>query len=173
MRCSDFLRLYSDYRDGEITDPRLESDIGHHLTECGRCMDYDATIARGVMLLRATSDVPPSPGFTHRLERRLSQSNPKAEHIGSTRSVHAGIMVALMMAAAIAVVVGIGSDAAELGPQQEIVTATVPITPPVSNTRSGGGMVDLTGLSVPAFGTEVGSATRSQLSFTTWVSLSR
>jgi hypothetical protein len=172
MRCSNFLQLYSDYRDGLIEDPRLEGDVRQHLTECSRCMDYDASIARGVMLLKATSDIGPSLRFTRRLKSRLSQDDGESEVGENARSVHAGIMVVLMMAAAIALAVGIRSDPVDERTQAGVARAT-PVPATMSNSGSGGGLLDLTGLSVPAFGTEVTASPISQLSFTTWVSLSR
>lgn len=172
MRCSDFLQFYSDYRDGLIEDPRLEDDIRQHLAACTRCMDYDATVARGVMLLKATSDIGPSMGFTRRLESRLSQADSEPESGANARSFHAGIMVSLMMAAAIALALGIGSNPDQARSQVGLVGATA--APPfVSTPASTGGLVDLTDLGVPAFGTEVTWRSRSQVSFTTWVSLSR
>jgi hypothetical protein len=172
MRCSDFLQFYSNYRDGLIEDPRLEGDIRQHLAGCNRCMDYDASIARGVMLLKATSDIGPSLGFTRRLESRLSQGDGESEHSDVARSVHAAIMVVLMLAAAIALAVAIGSNPDEARSQTGLASATA--APPfVSTSASGGRLVDLTDLSVPAFGTEVAGRSQSQVSFATWVSLSR
>jgi len=172
MRCSDFLQLYSDYRDGLIEDPRLDGDIRQHLAGCTRCMDYDVSIARGVMLLKATSDIGPSLSFTRRLESRLSQADRESERGVNARSFHAGIMVALMTAAAIALAVGIGSNPDEARSQVGL-TGTTAAEPFVSTSASGGRLVDLTDLSVPAFGIEVTGRSQSQVSFTTWVSLSR
>ena len=173
MRCSDFLQLYSDYRDGLIEDPRLEGDIRQHLMACNRCMDYDASIARGVMLLKATSDIGPSLSFARRLASRLSQADSESERGVKARSFHAGIMVALMTAAAIALAVGIGSNPDEARSPVGLAGATA--TPPfVSTPASGDGLVDLTDLSVlPALGTEATGRSQSQVSFTSWVSLSR
>jgi hypothetical protein len=172
MRCSDFLRLYSDYRDGLIEDPRREHEISQHLTGCRRCMDYDASISRGVMLLRATSDIGPSLSFSRRLESRLSQVDGDVKHHDRARSVHAGIMLVLMMAAAVALAVGIGSDPVEAPSQAGLaIVASDPAV--VSSPASAGASVDLTDMSVPAFGTEITGRSRSQLSFATWVTLSR
>ncbi len=73
MRCSEFLENYSDYRDGVITDAALLDRLAYHSVTCARCMCYDASVARGVMALRATSDLEPSPGFRRRLRGRLSE----------------------------------------------------------------------------------------------------
>jgi len=173
MRCSDFLQIYSDYRDGLIEDPRLDGDIRQHLAWCNRCMDYDASIARGVMLLKATSDIGPSLSFTRRLESRLSQADSGSERGVTARSFHAGIMVALMTAAAIALAVGIGSNPGEARSQAGIEGATAAAPPFVSTSASGVGLVDLSDRGVPAFGAEVTGKYQSQVSFATWVSLSR
>ncbi|UCD24097.1 MAG: zf-HC2 domain-containing protein [Gemmatimonadota bacterium] len=172
MRCSDLLRLYSDYRDGFVDDPRREQEIRQHLAGCRRCMNYDASISRGVMLLRATSDIGPSLGFSRRLESRLSQLDGDMEHRDTKRSLHAGIMVVLMMAAAVALAIGIGSEPIDDATQANVVSVT-PAPETVSGPTSGGVLVDLTNMSVPAFGTEITGRSRSALSFATWVSLSR
>ena len=72
MRCSEFLEIYSDYRDGLIADPDLARSVQRHLRHCTRCMDYDALVSRGVMALRATGEIRPNPLFVRRLERRVA-----------------------------------------------------------------------------------------------------
>ncbi|MFQ5702871.1 MAG: zf-HC2 domain-containing protein [Gemmatimonadales bacterium] len=105
MRCSDFLELYSDYRDGLIADRARTERIRHHLATCSRCMEYDARISRGVMALRATSDIEPSRNFLCQLDDRLAGSPQLVPSDGAARVAPAGFMVGLMLLAALAIVV--------------------------------------------------------------------
>ncbi len=97
MRCSDFLELYSDYRDGLITDPLEAQQIQQHLRRCSRCMDYDALVSRGVMALRATSDINPSFPALRRLENRLAAVSTTDEAAEPVRLAPAGIMAVLIL----------------------------------------------------------------------------
>jgi len=166
MRCSDFLQVYSDYRDGLIGDPDLKLQVGDHLAVCRRCMDYDAYISRGVMLLKATAAGEPTVGFQRRLERRLSEEGTANESSPRVRKIHAGIVTVLMMAAGIALAVKIDpAPDAQLPSPDEVGVAAPPFVAGAS-----GGAVDLTDWSVPAFSREVAEP-RPQVSFATWVSL--
>jgi len=122
MHCSEFLEIYSDYRDGLITDPDVARRVRHHLRHCTRCMDYDALVSRGVMALRATSDIEPTPLFARGLRRRVAASAALPESLEPVTPLHAGIMVALMVCTAIATAVWAGADRAE----EVVATATPP-----------------------------------------------
>jgi hypothetical protein len=60
MDCSEFLELYSDYRDGRLDDARVTRSVREHLSECEACMRYDASVCRGVMALRSTDELEPT-----------------------------------------------------------------------------------------------------------------
>ncbi|OGU04340.1 MAG: hypothetical protein A2W29_08165 [Gemmatimonadetes bacterium RBG_16_66_8] len=71
MRCTDFLHLYSDYRDGRLRDRALETALEHHLRECVRCARFDLVLRRGVDVLQTAPQIEPSPAFRRTLRLRL------------------------------------------------------------------------------------------------------
>lgn len=201
MLCSDFLRFYSEYRDGLIWDPALQREIRDHLASCRRCMNYDAYVSRGVMLLRATSDIGPSARFARRLERQLRNEGRAAQFHARAREARTGMRAVLMTAAVLTLVVGVTaiardrsatpnspSPAAEqLLPATTASLAAHPtsqgmstarhashhtIAPPFVAIDTGRAAVNLTDQSVPAF-TQSTAAPESQVSFATWVSVAR
>jgi hypothetical protein len=200
MLCGDFLRFYSEYRDGLIWDPALQREIRDHLTSCRRCMNYDAYVSRGVMLLRATSDIGPSARFARRLERRLRAEGHAARLHARAREARNGMRAVLMTAAALTLVVGVTAITRDRSPTPRAATPTagqpLPATtsvasqptlqrptvarnashqtmaPPFVPIDSGSIAVNLTDQSVPAF-TRKAAAPESQVSFATWVSVAR
>ncbi len=72
MRCSEFLRRYSDFRDETIDDPLVRRRFIAHVSLCGRCARYQEVIDRGVSLLRSADQIEVSPRFYTRLARRLA-----------------------------------------------------------------------------------------------------
>ncbi|UCG88641.1 MAG: zf-HC2 domain-containing protein [Gemmatimonadota bacterium] len=192
MRCAEFLQLYSEYRDGAICDPALEREIGIHLADCRKCMDYDAYISRGVMLLRATSDIAPSLRFTRRLERRLRDEVKSAQRGIRWPRIGAGVMAVLVAAAVITALSGrsstsrqrpVGSPVEPAAARMEVAATSMrslpaprvarqAAGPPFVAATTAAGTVDLTDRSVPAFSRDV-AAHRPQVSFAAWVSLRR
>jgi hypothetical protein len=198
MLCADLLQLYSEYRDG-VCDPALEQEVRSHLADCRKCMDYDAYISRGVMLLKATSDIAPSARFARQLERRLGTDLRSARPHAPAGGVRAGVMAALVTAAAVTLLAAVASTSrirhpapggAVLAVTSTLVAATVPAAvdptvvrphpaaqatrqppgPPFVAAIYDAGTVDLTDQSVPAFARDV-AAPQPQVSFTTWVTL--
>lgn len=168
MRCSQFLDLYSDYRDGLIADPRVESEVRMHLRQCKRCMNYDATISRGVMALRATSDINPSrsvPDF----RRHLLEYRGGFPDLEGVRSAHAGIMAGLMTVAAVVLLVGIAFAPEEEPPVPPVAASSS--APPFLTIPDRSRPVDLTDSSVPAYGRELPSDSAQRVSFDRWISL--
>lgn len=101
MRCKEFLRRHTDFRDGLITAPREVRRFARHLTRCPACRRYDAAVRRGVQALHAATAISPSPGFRRRLDLRLA-----AERMGETPlPSRAGFAAALLVLAALALVV--------------------------------------------------------------------
>ena len=201
MLCSDFIERYSEYRDGVICDPGLEWEIRNHLAGCRKCMDYDAYVSRGVMLLRATSDIAPSIRFMRRLEQQLREEGRSARRSAEARGIGRGVMAALAAAAAITLVIGLASNKWQrpsepdspnpaMGPSFNAAGSTMQggatpvrsriaplaprqaVGPPFVVTTSGTAGVDLSDQSVPAFSRDI-AAPQPQVSFTTWVSVSR
>ena len=170
MRCSDFLELYSDYRDELITDPLEAQRIQQHLRRCSRCMNYDAVVSRGVMALRATSDINPSFPALRRLENRLAAVSTTGEAAEPVRLAPAGIMAVLMLAASSALLFWASGESTEPATVSE--TAPAPPPPPFVAQTPEASSDDFTELSVPAFGQHGPAATYGQVSFGTWVTLS-
>ncbi len=100
MRCSEFLEHYSEYRDGLPLDPWLARRLYEHVRACPDCMRYDAQVQRGVMALRATSDLEPSPRFRRRLNRALAAE--LLESPNTVRPAAAGALVGIMLTVAMA-----------------------------------------------------------------------
>jgi len=96
MNCSEFLDLYSDYRDGCLESTDVARSVREHLRECDACMRYDALICRGVMTLRSTEELEPTSTVSFRGLHVLPDS---AEPVSPAPARFAG---GLMVAAAIA-----------------------------------------------------------------------
>jgi hypothetical protein len=96
MNCSEFLELYTDYRDGRLESASVARLVREHLRDCDTCMRYDAIICRGVMTLRSTDELEPSRSLTFRGLNVLPDS---AQPNSPTPAKFAG---ALMIAAALA-----------------------------------------------------------------------
>ncbi len=112
MNCSEFLELYSDYRDGCLKDARVARSVREHLRDCDACMRYDAIMCRGVMTLRSTDDLEPSSPIAFRGLNMLPDS---AEPMSPVSAKFAG---AMMIAAALALL---------LWPQTETPVESAPI----------------------------------------------
>jgi hypothetical protein len=70
VSCSDFLRDYSDYRDG-LLNPVPGAAMRAHLTACASCGRYDRVLGDGVAQLNALPPIEPSDDFLPRLQHRL------------------------------------------------------------------------------------------------------
>ena len=112
MDCSEFLELYSDYRDGRLNNAGVARSVREHLGECDACMRYDAIICRGVMTLRSTDEPEPTRRIAFRGLHVLPDS---AEPIAPAPAKFAG---AMMIAAALALL---------LWPQAEAAVDSAPI----------------------------------------------
>jgi hypothetical protein len=99
MRCTEFLELYSDFRDGRVQDSALERRVRDHLATCPACMAYDARVSRGVCVLRTLSDLEPSPGWRRALARQVGTRRLQLER--PVEPAPAGVMVGLMVATAL------------------------------------------------------------------------
>ncbi len=169
MLCSEFLELYSDYRDGLLAGTALERHMLHHLAACSTCMRYDAQVSRGVAVMRAFSDLEPSRGFRGALDGRLAQARLTEEEPVLPGS--AGLTVGLMVATAAALVIwgGWGKTTPEPAPQAA-AHAIMPVPPPplpavFANPRPP--FVSFANLSVPAFDPETHTPGASDGTFVT------
>lgn len=170
MRCSQFLELYSDYRDGLITDPRTAGEVRMHLAQCKRCMNYDAAISRGVMALRATSDIRPSRSIANGFILQLHQCQEKPSDFEGVRTAHAGIMAGLMTVAAVILLLGVGLGHEEEASEPRVAAAN---SAPPFLTTGDTLRPTLTDWNVPAYRRELPSDSEQQVSFDRWVSLTR
>ena len=149
MDCTEFLELYSEYRDGLIADPVVERRLSQHLHMCRRCQRYDARLARAVTVLRSFSDIEPSQRFRRSLRGRLTQGQAEVEPVmpGS-----AGLMVGLMVATAVALLFWSGTDRSPVATVavEEVQPARPPL--PAAIAHPGMPFVSFADLKVPGFG---------------------
>lgn len=151
MQCNDFLRLYSDYRDGLIRDARVVGQFGLHLATCAACGRYDASVRSGVQALRRASvDMEPTPGFGDRLRRRIAAG---AEAETPATSAAAGMAALLMLAAALALVIHERSSRTAASPAPRMAAQPPRTTSPnpMILVNAGVPFVTFTDLQVPAF----------------------
>jgi len=114
MRCSEFLRRYSDFRDETIDDPHGRRRFIVHISVCAR---YDEVINRGVALLRASNEIEPSASFRPSLARQLAAA---ILHPDPLFAVPVRLVGSLVLAASVAVIVveGVMRDTREVEPLQ-------------------------------------------------------
>ena len=151
MRCSDFLRLYSDFRDGLIEDARMNGQLGRHLAGCPSCQHYDASVRSGVQALRYSSyEMEPTPGFKERLRARIAAG---AEPEVPATPSPAGVAALLMLAAALAFVIHerTSRPTGPLVPLAASRRAPAAHAGPMIVVNAGVPFVTFTDLEVPAF----------------------
>ncbi len=68
--CADFLRDFSEYRDGRMS-PSEVAVVESHLAGCDACARYAEVVEAGVEQLRALPVVDPSHDFLPRLQHRI------------------------------------------------------------------------------------------------------
>jgi anti-sigma factor RsiW len=98
MRCTDFLHLYSDLRDGIVPDRGVLAELERHLESCPRCARYDHAIAHGVGALRLLSEIEPTAAFQRQLQARLAgtaQELPAAPPMRTPAAVAAAVLLAV------------------------------------------------------------------------------
>ncbi len=117
MRCSEFLRRYSDFRDETIDDPHSRWRFIVHISDCQRCAWYHEVINRGVMLLRSSDEIEPSASFRPSLAQRLAAA---ILHPDPQFAVPVRLVGSLVVAASVAVIVVEGAmrDTREVAPLQ-------------------------------------------------------
>jgi hypothetical protein len=98
MTCAEFLRHYSDYRDGLVRDGLLHGDLKAHLKACRRCGRLIAIMDSGLAAVRGTQNVAPSSGFRAELDRRLGAERAMQDAV---MPAHAGLAATFLVAAAV------------------------------------------------------------------------
>lgn len=146
MDCSLFLERYSDFRDDLIGETALRRSMVDHLRRCPRCARYDARVSLGTLLLRATRELEPSPGFRSKLARSLEASAPLA--VEPVVPGPAGLMAALMVVAALALAL-LQRPGAE--PSSELRARQTASPPPIALVHPAPPFVSFATLEVPAF----------------------
>jgi len=166
MQCNEFLELYSEYRDGLIAGSVLERRMLRHAATCQACMCYDARVSRGVTAMKVFSDLEPSAGFRGELDGRLARAALVEEE--PVMPGPAGLMVGLMVAAALSLVVW-GGWGGTNSLQSLAVERVVPTPPPLpavfANPRPP--FVSFADLSIPAFDPETRTPGASEGAFVT------
>jgi anti-sigma factor RsiW len=101
--CADFLREFSEYRDGRMT-PAERSAVEAHLGECDACARYAEVMEAGVEQLRALPPLEPSYDFLSRLQHRIYHLEDERAAIGSRSAsgASAGFVVAAAAVIALA-----------------------------------------------------------------------
>lgn len=167
MRCTEFLELYSDYRDGLIADAGLAQRLDLHIVECSRCRRYHQLLTRATAALGSVDDISPSPQFRSRLRHRLAELASLGEPV---MRPPARVAVALIMAAALGTFL---FEHASRSPKPEsirVASAHPPMPMVVAN--AGYPFVMFADLRAPTFEVQPGFASE-ETSLTKWVALSR
>ncbi len=73
MDCREFQRIHPDLLD-ETLPPLALVEAHRHMLECQRCASQDVSIRRALLVFRNIQPIEPSPQFSQRLNRRLTES---------------------------------------------------------------------------------------------------
>ncbi len=148
MRCSQFLTLYSDFRDGVLRDPGLKRRVNHHASRCRRCARYHRAVSEGVELLRSLAGPEPSEAFRPGLRKQLLE---EAERDYRHSAPPPRFAATLMLAAAVALFTG---EASLQTPGDRDQSTTQPPRPmPMVTANPGPPFVSFAELSLPAIRT--------------------
>jgi hypothetical protein len=128
MTCVEFLRHYSDYRDGLVRDPVLRGTLEAHLLACRRCGRLLTLMDNGLAALRRTANVTPSPHFRAELDRRLRAESAMQDAV---MPAHAGLAATFLVAAAVGLLLYEGlSNADAAGTTPTLATSPFRAPPP-------------------------------------------
>jgi len=173
MQCSEFLRLYSDYRDGLIRDARSILRLNRHLATCQACSRYDASVREGVQVLRqAAIDLEPAPDFRERLRQRIAAGAEPVPVAPGAASFAALLMVAAVVALVVHQRSSRTSESLTLV-QAAPVAVPEPRPRPMVVVNPGVPFVMFTDLEVSAFHGTGTYNTSTELPLDTWANLPR
>jgi anti-sigma factor RsiW len=97
VSCGDFLRHFSDYRDGYL-DPADHAAMREHAETCASCSRYERALELGVGELKALPRIEPSYDFIQRLQHRLYHiDEERAARRGDRSAVSSGFVLALVL----------------------------------------------------------------------------
>ncbi len=94
LSCADFLREFSEYRDGEMAAAE-RARVDSHLAMCGSCSRYVEVIEGGVRQLRSLPAVEPREDFLARLQHQIY--NIEAERMASVSRSASGVSVGFVL----------------------------------------------------------------------------
>lgn len=148
VTCKEFLRRYSDYRDG-IIEGRERLHLEGHLAVCRQCQAYDARVARGVIVLQNSGEIEPSPDLRQQLRERIAAGRRRDFQFFPA---YAGVLAGLLLIASLGVLLWETEDA----PVQTVVAdSTLPISEPLPPVVSPATLNPTdASLAVPAFGAD-------------------
>jgi predicted anti-sigma-YlaC factor YlaD len=126
MRCSDFLRHYSEYRDGLIHDAALRRRMTRHMAQCPACQRYDHTITHGVSALRREPELEPSDRFRVRLRCQLAFDSARRRR---TMARRARVVASMVVTAAVAFMIyeGFADTSTELTTPTALAKPAMPM----------------------------------------------
>jgi anti-sigma factor RsiW len=93
MRCDTFIDVYSDFRDGIVTD-ETRAECEGHLAHCARCRRYDHAVEQGVSLYHELPAPSASHDFLPRLQHRIYHLED-ASRLTPKRAVGSAALVAV------------------------------------------------------------------------------
>lgn len=85
MTCKDFLRSFSDYRDGLVPEPSLR-DVEAHMEACPTCRQYARVVEAGMKVLRSEPPMELAEDFDQRLRHRLYHVDEEVALLGHANS---------------------------------------------------------------------------------------
>lgn len=145
ITCAEFLDRYSEYRD-ELVSSTERQRFADHIATCLKCQEYDAHVARGVMVLRSSGEIEPSPVLLQQLRDRIAAGRLEDLPLAPA---YAGVLVSLMVIVAAAVLVW---DSVPPPNQSVVVVDTPRPTIPLQTVQAPAPIPSESSLVVPAFG---------------------
>lgn len=128
MDCGQFLRTYSEYRDG-LADPATRRQAEGHLRTCLRCAHYHSTVHHGVRLLRGLPLLEPSDRFRWGLRGRLATDRSGWPAVGPSARVAAALLIAI--ATTLLILEGIARSSADRFAARDLPPPVIVVNPGV------------------------------------------
>jgi anti-sigma factor RsiW len=125
VSCSDFIRDYSDYRDGFLSREELAATEAH-LSGCDSCQRYERVVSAGIDELLSIPEIEPSDDFLNRLQHQIyhvdAERGVLSREGSGASTVFVVVLLTLIGAAAWFPVIRQAANTVELAP----VAATAP-----------------------------------------------
>jgi predicted anti-sigma-YlaC factor YlaD len=96
VSCNEFLHRYSDYRDG-VVQGRDRLRLEGHLAVCRQCQEYDASVARGVLVLQNSGEIEPSRTLSRQLRERIAAGRRRTSPLFPLFPAYAGVLAGLLL----------------------------------------------------------------------------